>query len=169
MEINGMTFKRNLEFISWTAILFSIPLIAFTSMLIIGYHNTGQLQWHRAVSILAVPFLMICIFTVPGLILHYLYYKRDKGKSLKFGPTYFEIAQGGQLNKIYYKDILRVEKYHPIWGHRNPWSNYGFIRIILKNNLNFSYSCLTHDIVSSAIFFKIKEVAVEDCEVFYPS
>jgi len=164
-----MTFKRNLKFISWTAILFSIPLILFISILIISYQKTGHFQWGDTFSISAAPFLIISIFTVPGLLLHYRYYKQDKGKSLKFRPTYFEIAQNGQVNKIYYKDISRIEKIHPVWSHRNPWNDYGYIKVVLKDNLVFTYSCLTHDIISSAILFKNKDVKVEDYEVFYPS
>jgi hypothetical protein len=41
-----MTFLRNLKFISWTAILFLIPLIVFIAILIISYQKTGQREKH---------------------------------------------------------------------------------------------------------------------------
>ncbi len=168
MEIKGMTFNQNLKFISWTVILFSLPIILFISLLIISYQKAGYFQWGETASMSAVFFIIISIITVPGLLLHYRYYKQDKGKSLKFRPTYFEITQYGQTNKIYFKDISRIEKHYPVWSHRNPWSDYGYIKVVLKDNLIFSYSCLTHDIISSAILFKNKEVTVEDCRELYP-
>ena len=168
MEIKGMTFNRNLKFISWTIILFSFPLILFVSLLIISYQKTGHFQWGDTASMSVPFFLIISVVTVPGLFLHYKYYRQDKGKSLRFRPTYFEITQNSLTNKIYYKDISSIEKHYPVWNHRMPWSNYGYIKIVLKDNLVFSYSCLTHDILSSAILFKNKEVNVEDCGELYP-
>lgn len=167
MEISGMTFKRNLGFICQTAIVFSLPLILFISLLISSYQKTGQLQWLDTGSKSAVFFIIIFIITVPGFILHCRYYKQDKGKSLKFRPTYFEITQNNHTNKIYFKDILRIEKHYLAWNWRNPWNNYGYIKIILKNESTFSYSCLTHDIISSAILFKNKDVKVEYCEELF--
>ena len=168
MEIKGMTFNHNLKFISWTAILFSLPLILFVSLLIISYQKVGYFQWGEVTSKSVVFFILISIITVPGLLLHYRYYNQDKGKSLKFRPTYFEIIQDAQTNKIYYKDILRIEKHYPVWSSRNPWSDYGYIKIVLKDNSEFSYTCLTHDFISSAILFKNKDVTVEDCGELYP-
>ena len=168
MEISGMTFKHNLKYIGWTLILFSLPLIFFISLLILGFKKTGEFHLLDTISISAIFFILISIITVPGFILHYRYYERDKGKSLRFRPTYFEIIQNNQTNKIYYKDILRIEKHYLSWNRRNPWSDYGYIKIVLKDNLLFSYSCLTHDIISSAILFKNKGVVVEDCEEIFP-
>ena len=168
MEIKVMTFRQNLKFISWTTILFSLPLILFVSLLIISYRNVGYFQWGEVASMSVVFFIIISIITVPGLLLHYRYYKQDKGKSLKFRRTYFEITQNGKTNKIYYKDISRIEKHYSVWSRRNPWSDYGYIKIVLKDNLFFSYPCLSHDIISSAILFKNKEVTVEDWGELYP-
>ena len=163
-----MTFSRNLKFIGWTVTLFAFPIILFVSLLVISYRNTGHFQWIETAPMSALFFLIISIATIPGFILHYSYYKKDKGKSLRFRPTYFEITQNAFTNKIYYKDISSIEKHYPVWNHRMPWSNYGYIKIILKDNLIFFYSCLTHDIVSSAILFKNKDVIVEDCGELYP-
>jgi hypothetical protein len=168
MEISGMTFKRNLKFIGWSVLLFSLPLVFFFALLIINYQRTGHIEWVDITTKFAVFFIIISIMTVPGFILHYRYYKKDKGKSLRFRPTYFEITKNNQTNKIYYGDILRIEKHYLTWNRRNPWSDYGYIKIILKDSSIYSYSCLTHDIVSSAIFFKNKDVTVDDCEEFFP-
>lgn len=163
-----MTFKHNLKFISWTVILFTIPLFFFASLLITSYQKTGKIQFADTALKSGVLFIIISIVTVPGLCLHYHYYKQDKGKSLRFRPTYFEVIQNGQTYKIYYKDILRIEKHYPLWSHRLPWKDYGYIKIFLKDNSTVSYSCLTHDIISSALLFKNKGVLVEDCEEMYP-
>ena len=167
MAISGMTFKHNLKYIGWTVIFFSLPLIFFVSLLILSFKKTGEFHLLHTISISAIFFIPISIITVPGFILHYRYYERDKGKSLRFRPTYFEIIQNNQTNRIYYKDILRIEKHYLSWNRRNPWSDYGYIKIVLKDNLLFSYSCLTHDIISSAILFKNKGVVVEDCQEIF--
>ena len=163
-----MTFKRNLKFISLTIILFAIPIIAFISILIIRYQKTGQMEWADTALNLGFLVFFVSIITVPGLFLHFHYYNKDMGKSLRFRPTYFEIIRDGETNKIYYKDILRIEKHYPAWTHRNPWSDYGYIKILLTDNSTFSYSCLTHDFFSSAVLFKNEGVEVEDCEDIYP-
>lgn len=168
MEIKGMTFKSNLKFIGWTIVYFSLPVIFFISILIISYNKTGHLQWSDAMSLSAAFFIVISILTVPGFLLHLKYYKQDKGKSLRFRPTYFEITQSDQTEKIYYKDVLRIEIHHSTWSYKNPWSDYGYVKIVLKDNSFFSYSCLTHDFVSSPSIFKRSGVEVLDCGEFYP-
>lgn len=168
MEIKRMTFNQNLKIISWTMILFSFPLILLVLLLIINYLKVGHFQWEKAASSSFVFFTLTSIITIPGFLLHYRYYKKDKGKSLQLHPTYFEITQNGQTTRIYYKDILRIEKHYPVWSHRNPWCNYGYIKIILRDNTFFTYSCLIHDINSSAILFKIKDVIVGNCGELYP-
>ena len=168
MEVKRMTFKRNLKFLGWTIVYFSLPVILFISLLIVSYQKTGQLQWVDTASKSGIVFLIISIVTVPGFILHLKYYKKDKGKSLNFRPTYFEITQDSYTNKIYYKDIVRIEKHYSSWSYRNPWSDYGYIKIVLNDNSIFSYSCLTHDFISSPSIFKKNGVVIEDWEEFYP-
>ena len=163
-----MTFKHNLKFISWIVIFLALPLFFFASLLIISYQKTGYIQWGEAASNSAYLFFFISIVAMPGLFLHFRYYKLDKGKSLRFRGTYFEITQKGGINKIYYNCISKIEKHYPVWRHRNPWSEYGYIKIFLKDNSIFSYSCLTHDLFSSAIMFKNKDITVEDYEDIYP-
>ncbi len=82
MEIKGMTFNQNLRSISWTVIVFSLPIILFVSLLIISYQKVGYFRWGEVASMSVVFFVIISTITVRGLLLHYRYYKQDKGKSL---------------------------------------------------------------------------------------
>jgi hypothetical protein len=168
MEIKGMTFSNNLKFLGWTIALFLLPIIFFVSLLVVGYQKSGQLQWLDAISLSAFLFIVISIVIVPGFLLHIKYYKNDKGKSLRFRPTYFEIMQNKKSDKIYYKNIARIEVHYSTWSFKNPWSEYGYIKIILKDNSVFSYSCLTHDFISSQSIFRRNGVMVVDCGEFYP-
>lgn len=168
MEIKGMTLKNNFKFLGWTIAYFLLPAILFISLLVVSYQKPGQLQWSDAISLSAPLFIVISIVTVPGFLLHIKYYKNDKGKSLKFRPTYCEISQNNKSDKIYFKHILRIEIHHSIWSYKNPWGEYGYIKIVLKDNSIFSYSCLTHDFISSPSIFRRDGVMVVDCGEFYP-
>ena len=163
-----MTFRNNLKFISWTIILFSTPIILFLVFLIKSYLDSGSFQWAKTAIPFAGIFGLISLMTFPGFLLHYKYYQQDKGKFLRFRPTYLEINDITGLNKIYYKDILKVEKHYVSWNRSNPWSEYGYNKIFLKNDVAFTYNCLTHDYLSSAILFKIKNVVVEDYDELFP-
>jgi len=163
-----MTFKNNLKFIFWTLIWFLFPFILFTANIITSYIKTGNLYFQKTFTISAIILGIVSLLFIPGLLLHYKYYKQDKDKTLRFRPTYMEITDLNGIHKIYFADISKIEKHHVVWNRRIPWSNYGYIKIILKNGQLFFFNCLTHDIISSAILFKNKNVVVDDFEELYP-
>jgi hypothetical protein len=106
--------------------------------------------------------------TVPGFLLHYKYYGHDKGKSLRFRPTYFELSDQYQTTKVYCKDIQKVERRYVAWNRRNPWSDYGYIKVFLKSGVTVSFTCLLSDHISSAAYFRNKNVPVEEDETLVP-
>lgn len=168
MEEIKMTFKTNLKFIRLTIFIFSLPLLLFIALLITSYSDTGQLKWNKSVNKSSVFFGIVSLFTIPGFLLHYRYYFSDKGKSLLFHETYFDLNDRTGTNKIYYTDLIKVEKHYMFWNTRNPWRGYGYIKLFLKNGEILTYNCLTHDHISSAILFKVKKVQTEECEEIYP-
>ena len=162
-----MTFKTNLEFIGLTIFIFCLPLGLFLANAITNYSKNGELYLGDAVFKTAIFFGLVCLFTIPGFLLHYRYYINDKEKYIRLRPTYFELIGKTGTNKIYYGDISKVEKHYMAWN-KLPWRSYGYINVILSNGNLLSYNCLTHDHLSSALFFKSKEIPVEECEEIYP-
>jgi hypothetical protein len=141
--------------------------VCFSFLILLIIEQTHCYIKLDAISLSATLFIVIPIITVPGLLLHIKYYKYDKGKSLKFRPIYFEITQKKKSDKICYKDILRIKIHHSTWSYKNPWSEYGYIKIVLKDNSIFSYSCLTHDFRSIPNIFQRNGAMVIDCGEFY--
>jgi hypothetical protein len=163
-----MTFKNNLRFIFWNLIWFLFPLILFVSVTTSNYFKTGNFNIQKIFPVSAIIFGIMALIFIPGFLLHYRYYKQDKNKSIRFRPTYFLLNDLDEIHKIYFSDILKIEKHHVLWNGRIPWNNYGYIRIILRGGQLFSFNCLTHDIISSTILFKNKNILVEDFEELYP-
>src|SRR6185436_724990 len=149
MEKKKMTFKTNLKRIGRTIFIFTLPLFLFTVLLITSYSKTGQLKWVESANKSSVFFAIISLLTIPGFLLHYRYYLRDKGKSLVFHETYFELSNKTGTYKIYYSDIVKSEKHYMFWNSRNPWRGYGYIKLFLKNGEALTYNCLTHDHIAS--------------------
>ena len=107
--------------------------------------------------------------SVPGLLLHYNYYRSDRNKHLKFRPTYIEIQNKEKIDKIYYTDILKIENHHVAWKYKNAWGDYNYIKVSLNNGLIYTYNCLTRDNISSVAWFKNKGINIEDWEETYPN
>lgn len=151
-----------------TVFVFSLPIIFFIVLLFVFHNKTGEWQWANTASKSAVFFGLISLMTIPGFLLHYKYYSHDKGKSLRFRPTYFELSDELQTTKIYYKDIQKVERHYIVWNRRNPWSDYGFIKVYTKSGKTVSFTCLLSDHISSTAYFRNKSVTVEENETLFP-
>jgi hypothetical protein len=168
MEEKKMTFKSNFKAIGMTIFVFLLPFCLFFSLLLTNYYKVGMPNWSESVQGSLVFFGIISLLTIPGFLLHFRYYFKDKGKSLVFQKMYFDFIVKGESTKIDYSDLIKVEKHKMYWSNRNPWKGYGYIKLFLKSGQTFSYSCLTHDHISSAILFKMENVLVEDYEEIYP-
>lgn len=140
-----MTFKNNLRYIGWTVVWATLPFLMFIISLVINYQKNGKFQV-KNLTLSLLPFLIIIlVITLPGFLIHLRYYIRDKGKALKFRPTYFEISHDSVAKNFYYDEVLKVERHRLSWGHKLPWSDYSHVEIILKDNTTLFYSCLIHD------------------------
>jgi hypothetical protein len=151
-----------------TSFVFSLPFIFFIVLLFVFHGETGEWQWVDTANKSAIFFGLISLVTIPGFILHIKYYLHDKGKSLRFRPTYFELTEKYQKRKIYFKDIQKIERSYVARNSRNPWRHYGYIKIILKTQETLSFTCLLRDHVTSAHYFRNNKVAVEENETLFP-
>ena len=167
MKVKAMTFKNNLKFIGWTIIWALLPFLVFIISVITSFQKNGSVKLETEALSLFTLLVFILFITVPGFLIHLRYYLRDKGKTLNFHSTYLEISQNSIIKKVYYNEILKIERHYLWWSHKLPWSNYSHIDIILKDNTKLFYSCLIQDSFSSLSWFKSKNVAIEDCEEFY--
>ncbi len=167
MELKEMTFKTNLRYIGWTLLWASLPFLIFIFAIIARYQKAEELDVKNAALSLLSFFIIILLVTIPGFFIHLRYYRRDKGKTLKFRPTYFEITHKSVTKKVYYDEILKIERHHLCWGHKLPWSDYSHIEIILKDDTKLFYSCLIYDGLPSLSWLKNKQLIIEDCEVLY--
>lgn len=162
-----MTFKSNLFEIGLTLILFSVPIVFFFAFLITSYRKFGYFDFAE-ISIFWIPFTLINIITVPGILLHIKYTKIEKGRFLVFNKKGIEITREGLPNKILYKNILKAEVYFVAWNRQNPWSKYGFTRVVLKDGSSFLYTSLIFDCFSSALLYKQNNINVEEVETLWP-
>lgn len=167
MEKKKMTFKSNFRAISMTFFVSLLPFFLFSSLLMTNYYKVGKPNWSESVQGSLVFFGIISLLTIPGFLLHFRYYFKDKGKSLVFQKKYFDFIVKEESTRIDYSDLIKVEKHKMYWNDGNPWNKYGYIKLFLKNGQTYSYSCLTHDHNSSAILFRMKNVPVEDYEKIY--
>ena len=167
VEIRQMTLKTNFKHIGLTLSVFCFPIILYLGILITSYYKTDDFKWRDTASKSFVYFGIISLITIPGLLLHYNYYRHDKGKQLRFDLTYFELIAKSQVFKIYLKDIQKVERHSLLWGRRNPWNDYGYIKVFLKNGKSLIISSLITDPGSSEIYFVKNNVTVEKVEDFY--
>lgn len=158
-----MTFRSNLNFIGFTVFIFALIIFYFIAVLIIMHSKTGVWQWSETFSGSFFVIVFISLITVPGFLLHFRYYKQDKEKILDFKSNYLEITDRSGISKVFYNEILKVERHSPLWQFKNPWSNYGYIKIIMKNSTAFTYTCLTFE-----GFINHKDFILEHYEDFYP-
>lgn len=143
------------------------PIVFYLLLIGLSYNTSGDFHW-REKALATLPFFIGCsLIAVPGLLLHLKYYSLDKDKSLQFKSSYFIIANRMTVNKIYYKDIVKVERHDLMW-RRVPWDNYGYLKVYTKNGDSYIFTSLLCDHRSIAAYLKQKGLDVDDFESFYP-
>ncbi|MBS1733786.1 MAG: hypothetical protein JST02_10870 [Bacteroidetes bacterium] len=164
-----MTLKNNLKFIAWTLLWAVLPLLVFLIVIIINQDETKSIEIGKTFFATVIFSCCISFLTVPGLLLHLKYYLTDKNKSIRFRPTYVEITDKSNLYKIYFKQISKIERHQVSWSLRRfPWSEYGYVKIILNTNEFYSFNCLTHDLISSVAKFQQQNIPIKDYSEIYP-
>jgi hypothetical protein len=167
VEERKMTIKTNFRRLGKTLLVFCLPILLFIVILITSYYKTGEFRWSEPVSKSAIYFVLVCLVTLPGFLLHYHYYQHDKGKKLKFESTYIELSNHLQTTRVYIKDIQKVKIHSLLWSKRLPWISYGYSEVIFNNGESLKFSNLLIATISSEIYFVSRNTLVEKVEDFY--
>jgi hypothetical protein len=167
VEKRRMSFRTNFKHIGLTLFVFCLPVVLFIAILLTTYYKTSELQWSDSASKSAVYFGLVCLFTIPGFLLHYHYYQHDKGKDLKFEATHIELSNQLQTYRVYIKDIQKVKIHSLAWSRRLPWINYGYTEVLLNNGDKLKFTNLLFGITSSMNYFKNTNITVEKVQDFY--
>ena len=162
-----MSFKTNFRHISMTLFVFCLPIILFIAILITSYFKTTDLQWSNSASKSALYFGLVCLITLPGFLLHYNHYQHDKGKTLNVGATFFELTSPTKYQKIYYKDIQKVERHSLLWNKKLPWNDYSYIQITLHNGERVKITGLLNYSALMDAVFNNNPIIVEHLQDFY--
>jgi len=168
MQPYKSTFRNNLKFIGLTIFIFCLPFVLFIALLITTYAETDQLKWVDSASKTSFFFLVTSAITIPGFLLHFKYYINSKNKSIYITQTYITITDEERTTKIFYDNLAKVEFHFMFRSIANPWKNYGYIKLFLKNGKTLSYNCLIYDKLSSLALFRSKQVQLEECDEIYP-
>lgn len=139
-------------------------------MLILNYNKNETFLICKSISDSSFIFLFISVLTVPGFILHYRYERLNRDKQITFKQNFLEIKTETEIKNILYSDVIEVENHTAMWQGRNLWSNYSYVKLILKNKEKIYYNCLTKTINSENNLLKsnrIKKYNIEDIFPFY--
>ncbi len=161
-----MTFKRNLRFIIWTVLWFSMPVILFIVFITRNYSTKGNLYLSETFWDLGLLFWLPSLLTIPGFFLHFRYYQQDKGKLITHFHDYFEITKNGETKKILYEDIIKIEHHYVSWI-KIPWSDYYKTKLFHRDGGIISISCLSNESLRG-FRFKNKDLVIENFYGHFP-
>ena len=162
--------NRNLKYITPSILAFSILIIYFIIMLIHNYSENEVFLIRKSISDSSFIFIFISATTFPGFILHFRYEKLNRNRKITFKQNYLEIKTKTEIKSILYSDVSEVEKHTVMWQGRNLWSNYSYVKLILKNKEKIYYNCLTETMNSENNLLKsdrIKKHKIEDVWPLY--
>jgi hypothetical protein len=148
-------------------LVFCLPIVLVVIAVLGSYSTSGEFLWIKAISQYAIFTSMIAFITIPGFLLHYRYWRHDKGKDLQQEWTYYEVHSAGQISKVNYCEIQKVELHTLCWGRALPWVNYGYVKVILQNGEVMKFTSLLTDISMSAALFERAGVEVDYVDSFY--
>ncbi len=116
----------------------------------------------------AFYFGVVSLVTLPGFLLHFNFYQHDKGTNLVLNKEHFELHKGSHTCRVYLNEILIVERHSIAWSRKVPWSDYGYIKILLKSGSSVIWSSLLYDLLASKNAFAAGGIAVEQSDEFFP-
>ena len=163
-----MEDKKSKGYITMSIVILSLSIIYFMLMLFLNYYEKEKFIINKSISDSSFIFLFTSILTFPGFILHYRYKMLNKNRKITFRKNYLEITTEDGTKKVLFTDVLVVENHTVAWQDRNPWSNYKYVKIILKNGEKIYYNCLTCIINSENNLFNIDRIKVYNLEDIYP-
>jgi len=163
-----MKNKRNLEYITMSILIFSFSIIYFLLMLFLNFSEGEEFIISTSISDSSFVFLFTSILTFPGFILHYRYMLLNRNRTMTFKQNYLEITTENGIKNILYSDVIEVENHTVAWQGRNPWSDYTYVRLNLKNGEKIYYNCLTTLINSDNYLLKSERIKKFQIANLYP-
>ncbi len=139
-------------------------------MLFLNYIEKEEFIISKSISDSSFVFLFISLLTFPGFILHYRYKILNRNREITFKQNHLEVTTENGIENILYSDVLEVENHTVTWKGRNPWSDYNYVKLNLKNGEKIYYNCLTEKINSENNLLKsnrIKKFKIEDIYPWY--
>ena len=162
-----MNANRNLRHIGLTLFTFCMPIILILVALVEAHCSSGNFQLINALSKYAIFSGMIGLMTIPGFLLHYRYWRHDKGKELILNRTYRELRSLGQVSKIQCSKIQALEVHTLLYSTPLPWLKYGYVKVILQNGNTLTITSLLPDLNTTAFLCREHGIVVEHVDSFY--
>ena len=164
-----MEVKKN-KCITPTIVTFSFSIIIITIMLFINYNESNVLMIGKSLKDSSFFLIFILFITFPGFALHFRYKIQSRNKKITFKQNCLEIETDFETKKVFYSDVLEIESHFVAWQRRNPWSDYSYVKLNLKNGEEIYYNCLTTSINSDnnlLLIERIKKTKFDDIFPWY--
>ena len=160
-----MSFKRNLK-LSFAILL----LIMIAPILgIYFYFNSSDYDLLRLFKITIVLFAVTWLLWLLGILLHLSYYFNDKGKVFKLNNSNLEVIEKDMKWALKLKDVQKIQRVKYGGSAKCPWTNYGFIVILMNDKSTQKITCLTADPFSLAFELSRKsKIEVEERKLAIP-
>lgn len=163
-----MKNNKNIYFILPSIITFSISIIYFFIVLGINYYDNEEEIFIKSLSESSFILLIFSVLSFPGFILHFRYIFLNKNFKIKFHKKHFEILKENEAKIVLYTEVNKIEMHSTIWKSRNPWSDYGYVKIILESGEKIFYNSLTNIENSENILLSIERIKKYNLEDIYP-
>lgn len=163
-----MKNNKNIYFILPSIITFSISIIYFFIVLGINYYDNKEEIFIKSLSESSFILLIFSALSFPGFILHFRYIFLNKNFKIIFHKKHFEILKENEAKIVLYTEVNKIEMHSTIWKSRNPWSDYGYVKIILESGEKIFYNSLTNIENSENILLSIERIKKYSLEDIYP-
>ncbi|MGL3001500.1 hypothetical protein [Flavobacterium sp. RSSB_23] len=163
-----MKEKKNLIYVMPSIVFLSIFMFGFLILIVTLYIEVENFTIYKNIYDLSIVFLLFSSITIPGFILNYRYEILNRNRKITFKQNHLEIKTEAEIENILYEEVLEVEKHIVSWKGRNPWSDYYYVKLNLKNGKKIYYNCLTETINSENNLLKRKRIKKFTIDNLYP-
>jgi hypothetical protein len=138
-KIYKMTFRKHLKYI-WISLMFFLiaPGILLYSLI------TGQSS--SSLMPIFVIWIVLGLFYIIGFMLHFSYYRCDSTKSVIIDKLKVTISDKNGSYLFNNDEIDSITNHHSGLNNRTPWNDYEFSVFRLKNDREFTITCLLMDL-----------------------
>ena len=138
-KVYRMTFKRNFKLSIFVILIMLIaPVLGVVTYLSQSNHSI-------ILKPLLITFGVTGMLWIPGILIHLSYYLKDKGKTLRMTNECIEVTKLNVIKRISFRDISKVMTIDNSCIARSLWNDYGFVRLVMKDNTVEKITCLTVD------------------------